>query len=58
MSHLYFSGHQAMAISQDERVSFVAMGERITALPKAQKKFVMQELDSVISSSGTMNTQH
>ena len=135
MSHLYVSGHQALAISQDERVFFVAMGERIaalrkthsitqvqlaatldvsqsamnayeqgqrrvpvsmlpllartlgvsvekligesqvtsrkrgpasalqrhmdriSALPKAQQKFVMQVLDSVISSSGTMNTQ-
>lgn len=135
MKPLHVFGHQAMTISQEERVFFVAMGERIaalrkkhsitqaqlattldvsqsamnayeqgqrrvpvsmlpllartlgvsveeligesqaasrkrgpasalqrhmdrlSALPKTQQKFVMQVLDSVISSSGTMNTQ-
>lgn len=41
MSQLHVLGHQAMAISQDERVFFVAMGERIAALRKMQQKFVM-----------------
>ncbi len=67
MSALYVFGHQAMVILQDQRVFFGAMGERIaalqrhidriSALPKTQQKLVMQVLDSVISSSGTMTTQ-
>ena len=31
--------------------------DRISALPKTQQKFVMQVLDSVISSSGAVNAQ-
>lgn len=57
MSQFHVLGHQTMAIRQDERVFFAAMGERIAARRKMQQKFVIQVPDSVIGSIGTMNTR-